>query len=367
MNALTEQIVAELSGGASARHVKTSCAFGIDEAQARALLSALRLEDPRHYVLELVQAVSLLGASALSIEITPLTMRMRCDGAAFEARELQELYAAAFRPRQRPRDEALRHLALALGSAQALDPSSIEIESFHGEGGHRLRVRRRARDELRERPASRSSRSLHVTIAQRPALRHAGALWHHLRGRQLEVELLRERARFASLAIVVNQERVSRGLRLEAPCDERVSWEQPRSCGVLGVTLGPGEGVVHWVRHGVIVTSQITRYEGFVVHGVIRADDLKLDLALGDVVRDATWERLQREALLDQACRALNRLLAARPDAARAVAPTVWRLVPRRSLRPGASHTRALLERLERLPIFPAADAVARANRWDRA
>ena len=60
--------------------VDSSGRFTLDRAQARAKMQKFQLVDARRYVLELVQAAALRGATRIAFDIDADDMRMRFDG-----------------------------------------------------------------------------------------------------------------------------------------------------------------------------------------------------------------------------------------------------------------------------------------------
>src|SRR5690606_20095120 len=103
--------------------------FTLDRAQARAKMQKFQLDDPRRYVLELVQAAVLRGATAVSFEIDADDMRMRCDGQPFTAAELAELWGSIFADGDDRPLRGLKQLALGLNAALGLNPKRIVVRS----------------------------------------------------------------------------------------------------------------------------------------------------------------------------------------------------------------------------------------------
>ena len=126
-----------------------SATFGIDAERAREKMQRFRLEDPRHYILEWVQAAHLLGATRLLIHYNARVFSLRFDGELLAETDLAELYAAAFAPRSTRRQRALRHLALGIGASQGLEPRAIRQrfrdahERLRAARGRLLRQRQR--------------------------------------------------------------------------------------------------------------------------------------------------------------------------------------------------------------------------------
>ena len=129
--------------------------FQIDSAKAREKLQKFQLEDPHFYVLELVQAAHLLGATEIRFTIDADEMEVFFDGDALTRLELEELYSAAFAKLTDRRKQAMRHLAIGFNAAQALLPSKIELQVAEDvNSGSLLLVSRpgQERDEITEFP-----------------------------------------------------------------------------------------------------------------------------------------------------------------------------------------------------------------------
>ena len=88
-----------------------------------------QLADPHRYVLLLVEAAVLRGATKLEFEIDTDDMRLRFD-AALSWEDLDELYASLFVDRSTIEIRARRELALACNAAMALNPRWVRIESL---------------------------------------------------------------------------------------------------------------------------------------------------------------------------------------------------------------------------------------------
>ena len=107
----------------------------LDREKARQKLQKFRLPDPHMYVLQLVRAASVLGATKIEFTVEPSTTTCVFD-AVFEEFTVDEMWGAAFEERRGIEAAALHNLALAMASAQALNPAFIEVES----GGTKLRI-----------------------------------------------------------------------------------------------------------------------------------------------------------------------------------------------------------------------------------
>lgn len=101
--------------------------FTLDREKARDKMRKFQLEDPRRYVLELVQAAVLRGATAIRFEIDADDMRMWFDGRAFTVDDFDRLYGSLLS--DGGDSPGLSQLALGVNAAMGLGPKHILVES----------------------------------------------------------------------------------------------------------------------------------------------------------------------------------------------------------------------------------------------
>ncbi|MCX4242405.1 hypothetical protein [Paraliomyxa miuraensis] len=274
---------------ASGRVDSEGC-FTLDRAKAREKLQRFQLADPRAYVLELVQAAALKGARRARFDIDSRDMVMEFDGRPFTVEDFDDVYAAALRHSLEPDLLARRQLALGLGSAMALGPTAIEVESGDGTTGARLQLGPRGDDAFEAMQTARVGTRIHVR--ERFGLQTLGAFVRNLRGALAEERLLRERCVYATMAIDLEGRWLSGGLRLrEAVCDEIKLTHGPTTL-VCGLRMdGQGVPVVHLVKDGVWIVShelpEVRCPVGFVA--VVQDHALRKEVSQTDIVRDAAY------------------------------------------------------------------------------
>ncbi len=173
--------------------------FTLDRDRAREKMRRFQLTDPRSYVLELVQAAVLAGASEAHFEIDADDMRMSFDGRPFTAEDFEQLYNSMFTRRS---SLALRQLALGLNSAMAQGPKVLRVES----GTARMEMRPGG-DEITTAEMVAGTR-IHVKDRFGNATLVRFVL--KLRGHITEMLYLKERCRWTALAIYLGGERISR-------------------------------------------------------------------------------------------------------------------------------------------------------------
>ena len=120
------KLIDDLRGG---RNVAARGHLNLDREKARDKLRKFRLPNPHFYVLQLVRAASLLGASRIEF-----TNRLRRDGVHVRCFSVRRDAARYLGESRSTNARVLRigrrtPLALGLGSAQALNPARIDVMS----------------------------------------------------------------------------------------------------------------------------------------------------------------------------------------------------------------------------------------------
>jgi hypothetical protein len=223
-----------IAGLATDAQFDSDGSFSLDREKAREKMRQFQLSDPHRYVLLLVEAAVLRGATTIVFDIDADDMQMRFD-AALSWADLDELYGALFINRTSDEIRARRELALACNAVMALNPRWVRIESFtRGDGGGgaaqgdlqgiSAELRSDSKDEITklDKPTRefddmpRTWTFVHVKERFRP-----GLLVRFLRdvgGSIPEEQLLRARCQHASTAITLDGVRISEGLPSKLAC-----------------------------------------------------------------------------------------------------------------------------------------------------
>lgn len=173
----------------------------VDEERAREKLQKFRLANPHFYVLQFVRTASLLGATQIDFDIDADEVKCTFD-AAIPSEYLEDFWSRAYGNRRDDVDEALYHLALGLGSAQALEPGFIYVETTDG-GGFALILE--GRTERVSPTGTVSSRdTTQIYVREKFRFGHLVEFFTSRLGELEEVRAIRERCRFATLRIRVN-------------------------------------------------------------------------------------------------------------------------------------------------------------------
>jgi len=277
-----DELLGELRGDGV---VDSTGRFTLDPEKARAKMRRFLCADPRRYILELVQAAVLRGASTIDVELDADDMWMRFDGRPFRAEELANLYGSLFASEQAGDDRrALRRLALGINAAMGMDPKHVRIRSrdvmmeLHSDGA----------DVIEVCAEPQAGTVIHVRKRPRPGI--VLDFFRDRLGRLGEERHLRERCAFSRIPISLDGEVISNG-HLEVP-DALVSVpiEGPGCIGAAGYCL-KSAAQLHLLTDGVWISTH--PLDGFFCGLVVIIDDRRLskDVSQAKIVEDAAFER----------------------------------------------------------------------------
>mgnify|MGYP000554255429 CR=1 FL=1 len=393
-HAVVSQLIEELR--AQGRVVAMDEHFDLDREHAREKMQRFRLEDPRHYVLEWVQAAHLLGATRLLIHYNARVFSLRFDGEQLDSTDLTGLYAAAFAPRTTRRERALRYLALGIGASQGLEPRLISIESASARrGGVKLSIRRGREDTVTAYEDA-TFNGTRIELVERMQVSHVLKFFKKHAEETYESGLLQTRCFFAEMPITLNGERISQGADPGSDFPIRLVIDEPHEKGMLGLSTAPGESKVSILQHGVLVAEHTLDTPYYSVRVIVDSDRLTRNLTSSAFVEDEIWREFQDEIITQQIHRALRRLveplmeddhlrtaeevdtglLEWMPyleavtfpwlvDVAREVYKSCGDMRARGRALP--AHTRELALLFERFPMWPAGDMVEGLEPWQTA
>ena len=269
-------LLAELRG---AGEVDSLGRFTLDRAQARAKMRRFQLVDARRYVLELVQAAALRGATRVDFEVDADDMFMRFDGREFTAAELDDLWGSIFAEGDEPGLRGLRQLALGLNAALGLGPARIFVYS----GDQRLLLRP-DRDEALA-PGERAIAGTAIHVEKRLTLSLLVDVLRNVSGTLGEELHLHERCRHASLAISLDGESIVRGLHVEGAIVEQ-PIAAPGVRGVVGLVAGARLAELRLLKDGVWIDSRPLAQCGPGVVAIVEGERLRKDVSLARIVDD---------------------------------------------------------------------------------
>lgn len=355
--------------------------FTLDSEQAREKLRQFQLADPHRYVLLLVEAMVLAGASKLEFAIDADDVRLRCFCRPFTHEQLVDLYGSLFvsidpalDERARKHLRGLQQLAFALNSAMALHPRFVRVESVDAEGRGVLLELRPDQPDLVERieqgePGTR----VHVRDRFRPGL--VVEFFRSVGGKVAEQQLLRRHCRWSPTPIELDGATISGdyGFDGEAWFSEPI-LDEGRTLGLAALQLippgasEPAPAFAELLCHGVWIerVPLEQRLPGFAA--IVDDPRLGRDVAQTSVLRDDALEHVMQR-LREAEAKLVARLAARMVEAhARAGIPAwagallrTW-LVASAAAGKGPVKPKRLAKLLER-PHFA---AVAEVPLWPR-
>jgi hypothetical protein len=275
-------LLGELRAGGA---VDSQGRFTLDRAKAREKLQKFQLVDARRYVLELVQAAVLRGATDVAFDIDADDMRMRFDGQAFTAEELDDLWGSIFADGDGAPLRGLRQLALGLNAALGLGPKRIVVRS----GDQELRLVPGQADALRTVDEAIAGTTVHVV--QRVALATVVGFFRNIGGRLAEEVHLRERCRYAGIEVALDGVKIAFGATIEGALGEQKIAERGVR-GAVAVTARDGPAELRLIKDGVWIDTHELEGCGPGIVAVVEADELRKDVSLAKIVADEGLGRI---------------------------------------------------------------------------
>lgn len=277
-------LLAELRAGGE---VDSSGRFTLDRAQARAKMQKFQLVDARRYVLELVQAAALRGATAIAFDIDADDMRMRFDGERFTGEELGELWGSIFVDGDQRPLRGLRQLALGLNAGLGLGPRRITVRS----GGHQLVLRPGVDELLTSLDPPVAGTTIH--LEQRVRFGLVVEFFKNIGGRLAEEVHLRERCAHTPLAVSLDGATISGGLRVAGALVEQ-PFSGPELRGVIAYMPGEQPATLRLLKDGVWIETLALDKCGPGIVAVVEGELLRRDVSLARIVADDALKALLR-------------------------------------------------------------------------
>lgn len=258
--------------------------FTLDRAQARAKMQKFQLVDARRYVLELVQAAALRGATAIVFDIDADDMRMRFDGQSFSGEELGELWGSIFADGDERLLRGLRQLALGLNAALGLGPRRITVRS----GGQQV-VLRPGSDEVTTAIDPVAGTTVHVELRARLGL--VVEFFKNIGGRLGEEVHLRERCAHSPLAVTLDGKAIAGGLRVAGAIAEH-AFVGDGVRGAIALVAGDLPATLRLVKDGVWIDTVPLEQCGPGIVAVVEGEHLRRDVSLAKIVADDALARV---------------------------------------------------------------------------
>lgn len=283
--------------------IVSSGTFTIDPARVREKIRHAQFQNPLRYVLDLVQAASLKGATHIDFRFGADDMQMHFNGEPFSPEDFEQLYSSLFLKGEGREGQARGLLALGLCAALQLAPALIHVES--GDSFIELRPGHPDRRGTLTDPVALTR----IRIRQRLGLELLKRYVDHLGGHLTEQILLQERCHHACMAIELDGKIISQGHTFPGVTYSHIV----SGSGVAGtvavaplVTAAPQGGVqmaeeaalgpslVRLVKNGVWVDTQlpIELVPGFLA--VAESSCFRLDFTREHVVQDSQYAEALR-------------------------------------------------------------------------
>ncbi|MBI5490511.1 MAG: hypothetical protein HY905_24465 [Deltaproteobacteria bacterium] len=262
-------------------------AFTLDRDKAREKLRQFQLPDPRRYVLLLVEAAVLKGATRIDFAIDADDMELRCDGRPFGAADFEQIYASMFTPADTDDLRARRQLALGLNAAMALHPRHVRVECGDGETGATLELRPKRPDRIDAAARVPAGTVIRVKDRFRPGL--AVRFFRNLHDRLAEETCLRAACRYARCDVRLEGRPLAVG-REQDLAEAGGLHAEFAAADLRGFVLlrprAPDRARVRLVSNGVLIAEheEIELPPGFVC--VVEGPRLRKDVSQQDIVRD---------------------------------------------------------------------------------
>ncbi|MFN3198277.1 MAG: hypothetical protein ACE366_07635 [Bradymonadia bacterium] len=265
--------------------------FTLDRDKARSKMQKFQLAEPLHYMLLLVEAAVLKGASRLEFKIDTDDMHLRFDGDPFTLEDFDRLYEALLgedggAPKQV--FKARQALAIGLNAATALTPQFVKVTSGDGETGAMLEMAEADRDSFKDlHPAPTGT---HVHLKEPLSSVSASEVFRWMVGTLREVEILTTKCRYAQCEVVVNGKTVSRGLFVtggEVTAEVKGNDYE----GVAALRANQEPPAVHLVKDGVWITTHTLEDEGLPPGflATVQSGALTKDVSQRNIVMDTAW------------------------------------------------------------------------------
>lgn len=275
-----EGLIAELRG----QGTEEDGLWSIDRSVAVEKMRKFQLQDPESYILELIQAAQIKGATSIELRIDSSDLGLSFDGAPFTVADFDELYTSLLRGDGSSDLRALKALAIGLNAGRSLGPKLIHVRSGTVERGAELKIWPDREDEISSCTMESSGTEIHFE----------GKLRDVFSGRAARLKnLLFEACRFSLVPVTINEEIVSwdwDGMNLLG----KAAFQDKDLQGYTFFSEGaPSE--VFWVKDGVLIEKEPIEglLRGFVA--VVHDRRIKKDLSGRAVVRDEAHGRALRQ------------------------------------------------------------------------
>ncbi len=365
--------------------VESTGHFTLDATKAREKLKRFQLQDPHHYVLQVVRSAVASGARKLDLRVDADDCWIEHDGRPPTEAGLQGLFNHLLRSANTPEERSLRALATGVNSALALEPAWIDLQAWDGRNGWALRI-----DAEGER----------VQPVQVPPGRPPG-VWLHVRRRRSwqvlgrflrgivtmhpEARAMHDHCRWCPAEVQVNGRLLESGRLPGEPDLQREVRAEDYRARVALPRRPLADSILAVVLDGVVLETRTLDLGPLAVHAVVWDPNLTCNVSQSGVAEDESWRaflvdlRKRLRGLLVESCQQARESPGLIPHLLAAMrhqklrANQNWRRwrelkqalldVPAFPVAQGPPATlRSLLEEAERLGRFPGTTASSKTS-----
>ncbi len=264
--------------------------FTLDRDVAREKLRKFQLPDARQYVLKLAQAGVQQGATSIRFDIDSDDMHVRFDGAPFCLDDFENLYSALFVKAGAGPEGGQHPLAIGLNAAMSLRPERVLVRSGDGARGVELEMRPDVEDVYRKAEAPDVVTGTQIHLKSPWSTELLTRVGENALGRLPEEEILRERCRYATVEIDLEDEIISKGVTLAGSVlVTDIQGENVSGKAGFDASLGD-RSEVRFLQGGIWVATH--RLPGLPDSflAVVEGTDLRLDLSQVEFIRDEAFD-----------------------------------------------------------------------------
>lgn len=263
--------------------------FTLDAAKAREKLKRFQLQDPHHYVLQVVRSAVASGARRVDLRVDADDCWIEHDGHPPTEAGLQGLFNHLLRTANTPEERSLRALATGVNSALALEPAWIHLEAWDGRSGWTLRIDAEGErvQPIQASPGRLAGVWLHVR--RRRSWQVLGRFLRGIVTMHPEARAMHDHCRWCPAEIQVNGRLLEKGrLPGEPALQQEIQAEDYRAR--VALPRRPlADSVLSVVLDGVVLETRTLDLGPLAVQAVAWDPDLTCNVSQSGVAEDESW------------------------------------------------------------------------------
>jgi hypothetical protein len=269
--------------------VESTGHFTLDAAKAREKLKRFQLQDPHHYVLQVVRSAVASGARRVDLRVDADDCWIEHDGNPPMPTELQGLFNHLLRTAKTPEERSLRALATGVNSALALKPAWIDLQTWDGRNGWALRIDAEGERVHPIQPSPERSAGVWLHVRRQHSWQVLGRFLRGIVTMHPEARAMHDHGLWCPAKVYVNGRRLRGGLLPGQPELQReIRAEDYRArVGLLRQPLADSVLVV--VLDGVVLDTRTLDLGPLAVQAVVWDPDITCNVSLSGVAEDGAW------------------------------------------------------------------------------